>query len=373
MTMTETPDPKDGKPLMFAAMDAMFANMPSEEEMDRARAGRIKWSQDNLTLEDGVRDHDGASPIRFNVLSLPAWLALADRAGVPLIPARPLAEMGADDFMQLGEQTPEAKAAEAVYEAFEMQILSGLQDGEMIRMEQVAPAEIKHLMSTGDDLGDGTFHSDHFGRNILMLHEDRYCSTLSDLATGRVRAFARPVMTPAKVAGSYDGAAGAWPAEFRVFVEDGRVVGVSNYYVQVALDPDTWTDAMRESVHLAQQMIDTMAELRIGVGNFGLAPDAYTQARRRHGAAVRKDAAPAWADAAWGRQDFTLDFMALETGDVVFLEGGPAGLLAAHPCCFAQDGREMAADYLHGAVFSATGPIMPLADLMVGPEDRPDI
>lgn len=51
-----------------------------------------------------------------------------------------------------------------------------------------------------------------------------------------------------------------------------------------------------------------------------------------------------------------MDFMVLADGTVTFLEGGPAGMAAADPCCFFQEGRKFG----HSVAFSKVGKVKPL-------------
>ena len=143
--------------------------------------------------------------------------------------------------------------------------------------------------------------------------------------------------------------------EFRVYVEAGRPVGISNYYPQVALDFPDIRPAMATALDLARKITHTLERLHLGVGNHALCPDARPGDPRTPG--------PDWMPESWGRQDYTLDFMLLDTGLVVFLEGGPAGFDYAHPCCFLQEGRDLDTAYLHGVATSVIDPIRPLHDL----------
>lgn len=321
-------------------------NIPSEEEMRAKREAGYAWTRTLLDPED-VADRDATSaPARVNPLSLPAWLAVAEAAGVPHIPARPLAECCAEEFRDSLDNRNDATA----YDDLQSAMLDGLKPGEMIRMEQVAPRDIKATLSEGGAMITGAVDISGTGELYVDLYEDRYLSTFLDLGADRVRAFARPIVTPAMICGTFDGAKGEWPAEFRVFVENGRLVGLSNYYPQVVMDPALFAAQISDVLRHAQSMLDAMTARRLGVGNHSLAPDTD----------ITPEGRPDWVPAHWDRQDFTLDFMILEDMSVTFLEGGPAGMRAAHPCCFLQDGRPMGPEFLHGAAFSTTDPILPL-------------
>lgn len=338
------------KPL-FAGFDF---KLPSPDELKAERETAYAWTRDRLIDANTIATREAGAPAaQMNCLSLPAWLALAQRAGIEFIPARPLAEVDAENYLD----TFDHREGEAGlrYQAFHDTVVRDLAPGEMVRMEQVAPYEIKSLMSGGEPMSSGLFTLLQDGSPYLDLHEDRFYVTFKDLGADRVRAFARPIVTPLMIDGDYRGASGRWPAEFRVFVESGMLVGISNYYPQVAMDPEVFAGPMREVRLKAQAMLDTMDALHLAIGNHKLCAD--------RGPDAAMEAGPAWRPAEWGAQNFTLDFMLLEDGRVVFLEGGPAGLIAAHPCCFLQEGREIEPDFLHGVAWSTHIPVVGLDTL----------
>jgi len=305
------------------------------------------WHAARLCDADALaRQPEGGDPLRFNILSLPAWLAVAARAGVASIPASEIASMRAGDFRLESEGDDDPSLV------FETAILDALGADEVLRFEHVASSEVKHDMSEGQPLRNGTFWSPPFNRWMVPLFDERFYTTLLDFAPDRIRAYARPKIRTHLVPGQFRDHDGAWPVEFRVFVVGGRVVGVSNYYPQVALEVEAWRGRARECVDLAQEILDAMERLHIGVGNCRLCPDAGDP-----------DRASDWIPAAWGPQDFTLDFLLdAEAEKMVLLEGGPAGLQAAHPCCFTPR-RGHPAEVLSGAVFAEDAEPIPLADL----------
>lgn len=305
------------------------------------------WHRANLADETAIRAQvPGGAPLRFNLLSLPCWLAVAERAGIAFIPAREIASLDVEAF------TADPVEGHDPTAAFEAEIVQALGADELVRFEQVAPAEIKHEMSAGQPLGNGTFWSEPLGRQIVPVFEDRFYTTLLDLAPERIRAFARPKATTETIPGNFAGEAGAWPVEFRVFVVGGKITGISNYYPQIALDPSRWRVRARECLGQAQAMIKAMDRSHLGVGNHRLCPDAGDPER-----------ASDWMPDAWGPQDFTLDFLFdAAARRMVFLEGGPAGLQAAHPCCF-PIAQGHPADLLAGAVFARGATPIPLSEL----------
>jgi len=328
-------------------------NIPSEEDLRAERQAGYAWTRERLIdPADILTRAPGGDAAQMNLLSLPAWLAVAQRAGIDFIPARLLADVDAEVYIETFDH-PESDAGKT-YAAFHAQVVNDLAEGEMVRMEQVAPRDIKGLMSMGATMSSGLIDL-HDGGRYLDLHEDRFYVTFKDLGADRVRAYARPIVTPAMIDGSFRGDEGRWAVEFRVYVESGRVVGISNYYPQVAMDPSQYKDAARDAYAAAQSMLNTMNALHLGVGGHTLCPD--------RGPKDIMEQTPDWMPSIWGPQNFTLDFMLLENGDITFLEGGPGGMSAAHPCCFLQEDREVEPDFLHGVAWSDHTPIQPLSDL----------
>ncbi|NDV52870.1 hypothetical protein [Salipiger sp. PrR003] len=333
--------------------ESFVVNLPSKEERAAKRQAGYDWTKSNLVRANAIQARKpGKEAVRFNLLSIESWLAVANLAGVPYIRAHMLDAFPSERFWEALDNEPEASAA---FDTFHDRVVSLLQDTEMLRMEHVTPAEVKSVMSQGQAMTQGLFE-DIEGKRIFFLFEDRFLSTFRDTGEDMVRAYARPIETPRKIAGSFRGEEGSWPAEFRVFVENGKIVGISNYYVQVAMDPEEYAPLAKAAVDHAQRILNTMEEFRIGVGSYALCPDMPED-----GAELSDR--PSWMPATWGHQDFTMDFMVLADGTVTFLEGGPAGMAAADPCCFFQEDREVGEDFLHGVVFSQTGPVMPLAEL----------
>jgi hypothetical protein len=325
--------------------------LPSKEEIEAKRQSAYDWTRRNLIdpAEISLRTPDD-QPTRMNLLSLPAWLAVAQRAWINKIPAWPLASLDARIYYDVFDD-PNGPSKDQ-YDHFQYLIKHFLKRNQMVRMEQVAPREIKALMSEGQPMSSGLYELADDGGLYLDLHEDRFYTTFGDLGDDKVRAFSRPILKPRLIEGEFRDKAGSWPAEFRVFVESGRIVGISNYYPQVAMDPERFAAPMREVRDAAQAILDTMAELHLGVGNHALCSD-------RNPGGVMEDT-PDWMSHTWGRQDFTLDFILSESNTIFFLEGGPAGMTSAHPCCFLQDGREIEPDFLHGVAWSDHTPITAL-------------
>lgn len=342
-------DTQAHQPFDFSAMKASLPVMPSEEEREAERREAYAWTAQLVTGDDIAERNEESAPARFNLLSLPAWLALAKSADVPFVPARPLAETCVESFRR-GLEVPEDQEA---YDRFITEVKDNLWGQEMIRMEQVAPMEIKSELSRGSPMSNGLTQVNDGGVS-LNLYEDRYVATLADLGSDRVRAFARPIVSRHMVPGVFRDIEGSWAAEFRVFVENGQIVGISNYYTQIELAFEDFQTHIQAALIHAQAMIDEKARLRLGVGNHALAHDIDPK--------FISEVRPSWVPDNWAPQDYTLDFLVVEDQRVVFLEGGPAGATAANPCCFLQEGRAMEANFLSGIALGEKAEIRPLSD-----------
>lgn len=334
----------------------MMVDIEAQIAAGRARhEAAMAFNRDILLTPEAILAREAADgPARFNFLSLPAWLALVERAGVPFIPAREIAALQVETFSQAFDGVEDPRLSE-----FLEALVAGVAYGEILRMEQCAPDTVKSEMGYGRDLGNGLDIDPSTGKKTPGLWSPRFYDTLMDLGHPFVRGYARPKAETVGVAAVWEGQEGYWPVEFRVFVQDSKVTGVSAYYPQAPLDPDLWLDMARESGRLAEKIVATMAELKLGVGNGRLCGDRPQE----H---ARADAPPGME--LWGHQDFTMDFLFdAESEQLVFLEGGPGGWRQAAPCCF--ETGPYGEEALCGVKFALDGPVYPLHE---APELRPE-
>ena len=101
-----------------------------------------------------------------------------------------------------------------------------------------------------------------------------------------------------------------YPVEYRAFVRDGHVAGVSNYYPQRPL--------RRMQRHLGK-VVNMTLELIRNVEP----PFLWHETPLRLTSGLDPDGV-----------HFTADFLVDKYDRVLFLEGGPPHELGAHPCCF---------------------------------------
>ena len=112
-----------------------------------------------------------------------------------------------------------------------------------------------------------------------------------------------------------------YPVEYRAFVANGRVAGISNYYPQRPLRKRQ--DEIDAVNALASRLATALAETRRQV--------VWPMPLPGHpeGAEAEK-AEPGTAE----RVHFTADFVITEDEGAMLLEGGPPHFGGAHPCCF---------------------------------------
>lgn len=308
-------------------------------ESARRRARRMAFVRDRLSRPDEMSARVATGdPVRFNTLSLPGWLRLAKLAGVPHIPAREILTVPTEAYFALLDELP-SDAMERIRE-----VPALLQDGEVLRMEQVAPHAVKAARGRGRPLGNGL---DPDGTFDLM--DMRFIDTLMDLHEDQVRFLARPIIPTRDLPGSWRGEEGRYPEEYRVIIDGGSLVGVTNYYPQTRMRPETHAGQMRAAVGMAARLLAFMRD-------HDVAPFS-----------------PAFREDPEG-PSFTLDLITRADGALLLLEGGPAAMRAAHPCCFLDEDHGVRGEPpLHGAAFSVEDPVLPLREIGVDPDALPDL
>lgn len=309
-------------------MDAMKADM--EKRLAEARAARARenaWNAENLLDAENIRNLT-RGPARFNFLSLPAWLAVAEASGTPFIPATEIGSLARADFEDAinGVDNPNVHAFLALG--------TQVSENEMVRFTQCGPGSLKSDLSEGKGVSRGILPHYETGAPQIDMFDPRTYETFISLGESHLRAFKRPIIkamthkdtweTMDYKTGQMKPLEGEWPVEFRVFVREGQVTGVSNYYPQMTL-PDAYLVEARDVAQVAQRMVDWMHTHRLGVGNGEMCADTGADEPERRAE---------WVPDHWGAQDFTLDFLVKTNGDAVFLEAGPGGFRAAAPCCF---------------------------------------
>lgn len=317
----------------------------------------------------------------FEACSLLAWLEIARKAGVPHIPAKVIlrltdaeTEMASGDLPAITGPIPDrirqklkdaiardADLADALaapsepVEAIDKEVLveklfacmDEVPEGWMVRTNQCGPSTLKALAGTG--MVDEEAPQVPFGRDLeigpgwirvgnrrMVDTKDRrlISSYVAGPHTGAIY-IARPWIRASRYvegrdphrAGTPFDTPGVWPAEWRAFVKNGQVSGISSYYCWTEIPSPFNARVALQVRDLAQRIVDTAIAQ-------GLEPRyAEVEHGRRN-----PELAQMLEDQGFGVGTFsaTLDF--IETADgLMLLEAGPGNtpLGGGHPCGFA--------------------------------------
>ena len=315
----------------------------------------------------------------FDACDLRHWLLLAERAGVPFVPAREVlslceAELSAiDQQLQLpgfvsnaisrglkrvlpeldgvappdGPRPDPAEIHERLFRAME-----GIPSDWMVRTNISGSSMLKSLAGTGmiadgregATLGEGVEVGAGWvrvgNRARIDATDKRFVETFARGHKDRLHYLARPWVTAARYGeaedphrhGSQFAGKGRWPMEWRCFVEGGRVTGVAAYYGWVgSVTPENAARAL-EAAEAAQRIVDAGLGLNLKPRwmDVELLRFASKEALSRPHLRETLDRFPADGFAC------TLDFIETDRG-LTLLEGGPphTPIGGGHPCAFA--------------------------------------
>lgn len=266
----------------------------------------------------------------FNTLSLGNWLTLAAEAGVPAVPAEHLGSLTPRNMMDIEEAMYDgAEGLDlSAFNAINAR-LTDLRGAFMVRCDAVSSGDVKALMGSPvppgktrlDLIGPkrGFGYQEHDGRRFLSVDDSRFSDGVGDWPDGTCPIWARPIVPARQI----DGPNGPFQAEWRIFVKNGQISGASSYYPQAPrpVDDADRTALMAALVH-ARKIVDLLVER-------SLVPDHPIY---RSYAKIFDPASIACS----------IDFIELDDGQVLLLEGGPASLpkWGSHGCCFADEGQE---------------------------------
>ncbi|MCY4580806.1 MAG: hypothetical protein OXD31_17400 [Chloroflexi bacterium] len=237
---------------------------------------------------------------RFCPVSLGDWLKVCQAAGVPFVPAEQVSVIRREDYLNW---TDEGAVRERLMTAYS-QISEAADDNYMMRYDCCSSTEVKAALAHGKPEWSDDFC-------FLMIDDPRVYTIVEEYPREVVPIWKRPWIDAAKVAG--------YPVEYRAFVRDGAVVGVSNYYPQRQLPYNEahLREVVRYAEVLAAALTGTPFEWHSGMAFYN------------------------------GRDEldlsgvhFSADFIVSVSEEVSFLEGGPPHELGAHECCFNEDDIE---------------------------------
>jgi len=287
----------------------------------------------------------------FSTMSLGNWITLCEAANVEIIPSR----LGAVinplmifDITQNGFSDRWAEDMNVFLQGFQ-----DIQDDEIIRFDTCAPAEVKCVMTLGRDNGATpawkgyTKNSDGivFPKITDQRLVDNMMANPENSAPVWIRKWIEPMMIPGDRNKGFqsavmpedrmtegetlpEGAGDLFPCEWRVYVKDGEIKAISNYYTsttrgETPVDEQIALEMARQAKCATQRLLTLLDE---------------TSAIPHHPMYEHRDGFD--ADAI----HFSLDF--IEARDdtapmgrrLVMIEGGPAHLRnpnwGAHPTCF---------------------------------------
>lgn len=306
MSTQEPQNPPGAKILKLENID-WAALMPSivhhtPEELEARRVDRSLKPM--LALQSQCANRDV-----FPAVSLSHWVDLAKDAGIAHVPAEVVCSIPVHVILESESQLPE----HAVYWEKLAAARAQMGAGDMLRTNACASSDMKFMMQEG-----GLNTSDEYANSPDSVNPDVKtwrslahlgCPRISDIAysyPGADMAILKRPWVEARREGSH-------PVEYRVFVDNGSVVGLANYYIQrdIPLDPQV-DNEIREALSMAKQLVDHMAHTGSLPFNLGADPLEFDSEKI----------------------SCTMDFLVAENGDVLFLEAGPAFGAGAHPCAF---------------------------------------
>jgi hypothetical protein len=276
--------------------------LPSREEIaERVEQSRSHWRdlRNSIDLEN-----------TFCPVDLGDWIELCQKAHVPYIAAEKIAEVACEDvvrFDEPGDHQERTKPFWDAVNAYKDSALASAKDGhafEMLRWSCCAPMDVKYRLGKGSP----EWHEDLI--NLFMIDDPRAFDIIYEFPKPTVSAYARPwvsLMIHEK-----------YPVEFRVFVENNEIIGISSYYPQRPLPvTDFEVRTLRYVEEVARQAHNLILSQK--------KPLNCPELRR---------AAP---HLLLNKNSWTADFAVDEYENILFLEGGPphTQTFGAHPCCFA--------------------------------------
>jgi hypothetical protein len=356
--------------------------------------------------------------VPFDACDLRVWTQLAERAGVPYIPAKPILSLhedmlgllsgkirGVDKQMErlskrLADQKVDAEPAtdaspentdglamifkpdefgtgrplsadgrarlhhevqNAVFDA-----MDDVPEGWMVRSHVSGSSTLKALAGAGvlGDPQEGAKISQNVeigagwvrvgNRRRIDATDKRFIETFVGGHKPVIHYLARPWQTPSRMIegedphrqGSQFAGKGAWPAEWRVFVENGTVTGVANYYGWCGEADAPSARAALEAADSAQRIVDAAKGLNLAARYMDLMFMTRPLTGKETPESLKiRDAMNARFDV--DGINCTLDFMETEDG-LKLIEGGPAfsPIGGAHPCAFAGAGIEKGSRWL---------------------------
>ena len=246
-------------------------------------------------------------PSLFCPYALTDWLELCEGL-IPHVPAEQIATLERDDVLKFDQAGPHQGRLAAAWVSIGNAAQAAEKAGDvMLRFDPCASVDLKVHM---DRAATGEWSE---AAVTLTLADPRALEIFEESPLPDIPVWRRPWISAEIVDG--------YPVEYRAFVMNGQVQGVSSYYPQRPLpDAPRHLDQAGVVTTRTNTLIDALSERTF------LWPLRY---RIRRPAALRDEREIEDPGIA-----FTADFIVRDDGAVLFLEGGPPAGRGAHPCCF---------------------------------------
>jgi len=232
----------------------------------------------------------------FYPVDLGDWIELCQRAGVPFVPADEVARVSTLEVENFESPTPDVIG---FWQAVRKQ-QETCWSNHMLRWSCCSMGLVKERLSNGH-------HQWTESLMDLSVDDFRAGDIIGDFARPTIAAYIRPWLDLATVDG--------YPVEYRAFVRDNVLIGISSYYPQRPLPAD-------KDVNIDLAGVAAMTQALI---------NAQTKPLLLPSLQSEMDLS---------KNQFTADFARTLDGHLYFLEGGPphGRIWGAHPCCF-KDGE----------------------------------
>ena len=262
-----------------------------------------------MLLPDDRRPHELLlRPTRFCAYSLGDWIRLCEKTGTPHVPAYHVIDFERYDILQHDEAGPHQGRLDAAYE----HVRRAAQPGWMLRWDCCASSDLKMAMAESETPDRDTL--------AALPIDARVQEILLDFPRVVVPVWRRPWIR--KEMRHVDG----YPVEYRAFVKNGRLRGISSYYPQRRLP------RRNDDIDAVERHVATLVDHLEGPFEWSTTHDEGMQIPRMTDAILERKTRASDAPEPDGIH-FTADFAATSHG-MVLLEGGPPHFLGAHPCCF---------------------------------------
>lgn len=218
----------------------------------------------------------------MNTISLSAWLELTKALTIPSVPADLVGTLNKTHLLELMWDKKQYPGFDSVFRK-----VRELDKSQMIRFDCCSLMELKLYMSNGIESNECPKES-----RELIIDDPRFFDILMEWPEENIGLYSRPWVRAMMFE--------RYPVEYRAYIRDNKVVGISNYYPQISL---------ALPAHMVVPQINKVLEYSTALSEMVCAGSA--------------------------------DFLIAEDGSVLFLEGGPpfTPTDGSHPCCF--EGRDV--------------------------------